>query len=92
MVAAKIARTPRRPNGRVSLNLTVQGSSNIISLLNSGFQVLKFGFGIGAGKFAALAQLVEQQFCKLWVVGSNPTGGSIGSSSPAFYLDYPLWT
>ena len=26
---------------------------------------------------ATLAQLVEQQFCKLWVVGSNPTGGSI---------------
>ncbi len=26
---------------------------------------------------AALAQLVERQFCKLNVVGSNPTGGSI---------------
>lgn len=27
-------------------------------------------------RYATLAQLVEQQFCKLWVVGSNPTGGS----------------
>jgi hypothetical protein len=26
---------------------------------------------------ATLAQLVEQQFCKLWVVGSIPTGGSL---------------
>ena len=27
---------------------------------------------------ATLAQLVEQPPCKRWVVGSTPTGGSIG--------------
>ena len=27
---------------------------------------------------ATLAQLVEQRFCKPWVVGPNPTGGSEG--------------
>ena len=38
-------------------------------------------------KIAALAQLVERQFCKLNVVGSNPTGGSKVLSA-GFYKPY----
>lgn len=33
---------------------------------------------------ADIAQLVEQQFCKLWVLGSSPSVGSITQSGIAF--------
>lgn len=36
--------------------------------------------------YATLAQLVEQQFCKLWVVSSNLTGGSV------FYGQMAEWS
>ena len=58
--------------------LTVKASSHIISL--PWFEVRVQGLATSWPKNtsgAALAQLVEQQFCKLWVVGSSPTSGSI---------------
>ena len=44
------------------------------------------------GKYATLAQLVEQHFCKVKVLGSNPRGGSRDSKSVLYnkFMNEPI--